>query len=151
MPHIHELHDFVVAVYIVYDGKVLLVNHPRYGHWVAPGGHIELDEDPEQTLYREITEETGLQVEILSSKPAVDSPGTKFLLTPNYLDVHNANPPHKHISLTYFARAKDGAFVLSAEHTDMKWFSKDDLQAPTYNISSAVQFYAQEAIKGEGT
>lgn len=36
MPHIHEKYDFVVSLLIVPDGKVLLVNHPRYGKWLSP-------------------------------------------------------------------------------------------------------------------
>ncbi|HET6925151.1 MAG TPA: NUDIX domain-containing protein [Candidatus Saccharimonadales bacterium] len=146
MPHIHELYDFTVAVFIVHDGKVLLVNHPRYNKWIPPGGHIELDEDPEQALYREIEEETGLKVEILSTKPVVESPETKFILTPNYVDVHEANLPHRHIALTYFARAASPDFRLSAEHTDMRWFMPDELEKPEYKLSPAVQFYAREAL-----
>jgi ADP-ribose pyrophosphatase YjhB (NUDIX family) len=52
MPHIHELYDFVVTVFIVHKDKVLLVHHPRYGKWIPMGGHIELDEDPEEALFR---------------------------------------------------------------------------------------------------
>jgi ADP-ribose pyrophosphatase YjhB (NUDIX family) len=96
MPHIHDLYDFTITVFIVYDNHVLLVNHPKYNKWIPMGGHIELDEDVEEALFREIKEETGLDVEILSNKPSIDSPETKFLLTPNYLDVHQANPPHYH-------------------------------------------------------
>jgi hypothetical protein len=47
----------------------------------------------------------------------------KFLLTPNYVNVHEANPPHKHIFFTYFAKAADDSFVKSDEHDDMKWFA----------------------------
>lgn len=147
MPHIHEKFDFTVTAFIVYDGSVLLVNHPRYQKWIPVGGHIELDEDPEEALYREIVEETGLQdIEVLSERPPVTSPETKFLLTPNYIDVHEANPPHKHISLTYFVKAGNNQHVLSDEHTDMRWFSVDDLQDPQYQLTPSVQFYGAQAI-----
>lgn len=147
MPHINELYDFTITVFIVFEDKVLLVNHPRYNKWIPIGGHIELDEDPGTALYREIEEETGLKVTILSHSPQFKSDGTKPLLTPNYLDVHDANPPHKHISLTYFALASDANFVLSDEHDDMKWFSAEDLTKNSYNLSEAVIFYAKDAIR----
>ena len=146
MPHIHEQFDFTVGVYIVFNQKVLLVNHPRYGHWIPIGGHIELDEDPDQALFREIQEEAGLEVEILSTKPGFASPGTKTLLTPHYLDVHEANLPHHHINLTYFARATSDTAVLSDEHTALRWFSLADLADQQFNLSPAVQFYGREAI-----
>jgi ADP-ribose pyrophosphatase YjhB (NUDIX family) len=147
MAHIHEKYDFVISVYIVFGDKVLLVNHPRYNMWVPMGGHIELDEDPEQAIFREIKEETGLEVEILSDKPTISSPGTKFIFTPNFVDVHVANPPHKHIALTYFARATTNKHVLSDEHSDINWLSEADLEKPEYNLSEAVKFYSRAAIK----
>lgn len=147
MPHIHELYDFVVTVFIVHDNKVLLVHHPRYDKWIPMGGHIELDEDVESALYREVAEETGLEVEILSTKPAVETTDTKFLLTPNYVDVHEANAPHKHIAFVYFARAKNNQHTLSAEHSDIHWLGAADLDKPEYNLSKSVKFYCQEAIK----
>ncbi|HET9174467.1 MAG TPA: NUDIX domain-containing protein [Candidatus Saccharimonadales bacterium] len=149
MPHIHELYDFTVTFFIVYNGKVLLVHHPRYGKWIPPGGHIELNEDPEQALYREIAEETGLEVEILASKPKLTSTDTKFILTPNYIDVHEANPPHRHIALTYFARAKSPHFVKSDEHIELKWFTPMELHDSRYNLSDSVKFYAVNAMAAE--
>jgi 8-oxo-dGTP pyrophosphatase MutT (NUDIX family) len=147
MPHIHEKYDFTVTFFIVFDNRVLLVNHPRYGKWIPPGGHIELDEDPEEALFREIEEETGLEVEILSSRLSLKSPGTKFLLTPNFVDVHEANPPHKHISFIYFAVAKSDKSVLSSEHDDMHWVPQSKLSAVEYKLDGAVQFYANQAIE----
>lgn len=147
MSHIHHLYDFTITVFIVNKaGKVLLVNHPRYNKWIPIGGHIELDEDPEQALYREIAEETGLEVTILSDKPNVTSKGTKFILTPSYVDAHEANLPHQHISFNYFALAHSDAFTKSDEHTDMRWFSKEELNNPIYNISESVRYGCSAAI-----
>lgn len=144
MPHINEKYDFVISVYIVYKDKVLLVNHPRYNMWIPMGGHVELDEDPEQALLREIEEETGLDVDILADKPKFSH--TKFLYAPRYMDVHDANPPHKHIALVYFARAKTDKHVMSTEHTDMKWLSLEDLNKPEFNLSESVKFYCKQAL-----
>ncbi|MBJ6107717.1 NUDIX domain-containing protein [Hymenobacter sp. BT523] len=46
------------------DGKVLLVRHANHNVWVAPGGMVEVDEDPKQAAIREMEEETGCQVEV---------------------------------------------------------------------------------------
>jgi 8-oxo-dGTP pyrophosphatase MutT (NUDIX family) len=147
MPHIHDKYDFVVTVFIVYNNKVLLVHHPRYGKWIPMGGHIELDEDPEETLFREIKEETGLEVEILSETPNINQNDTKFIYTPSYVDVHEANPPHKHISLVYFAKAKNDKHVVSDEHEDIRWLSLSDLDKLEYDLSGSVKFYCRQAIK----
>jgi 8-oxo-dGTP pyrophosphatase MutT (NUDIX family) len=147
VPHIHDQYDFVITVFIVHGGKVLLVNHPRYNKWIPMGGHIELDEDPEEALFREIKEETGLEVEILSKKPEIDQHDTKFIYTPRYIDVHEASAPHKHIALVYFAKAKNNKHRLSDEHKAIKWLSLKDLGKSKYALSESVKFYAKEAVK----
>lgn len=150
MGHIHENYDYVTTVFLVHDGKVLFANHPRYGKWVPIGGHIELDEDPEEALFREIKEETGLEAEILSEKPDV-IPGsdTKLIFRPNYVDVYDANPPHRHIAFIYFARTKSDAFVKSDEHVEIKWLNLEDLQDPAYDLTPTLKFYAAKAIEAD--
>ncbi|HEX8763162.1 MAG TPA: NUDIX domain-containing protein [Candidatus Saccharimonadales bacterium] len=148
MGHIHEKYDFVVTVFIVHDDKVLFVNHPRYGLWVPIGGHVEMDEDPEQALFREIKEETGLEVEVLSDKALEPVEAeNKFLFRPNYLGVYDATPDHRHISFNYFVRASNPDAVMSDEHTDMKWLGIDDLQNPDFDLTPSLRFYAKEAIQ----
>lgn len=152
MAHIHELYDFTVGLFVVFDGKVLMVNHPRYNLWLAPGGHVELDEDTDQTLFRELQEETGYKpddVEVLSSKPDIKSsdPGFKSLFTPNYMDVHEANAPHKHVALVYFLKAKHGKHVKSDEHSEAKWFTAGDFENGRYNIPADTKFFAKQAIE----
>jgi ADP-ribose pyrophosphatase YjhB (NUDIX family) len=147
MPHIHEQYDFTVGFFIVFDKKVLLVNHPRYDMWLCPGGHIELDEDPEEALFREIKEETGLDVEIISSKPDLVIPGTKYIYMPAYISVHDANPPHRHIGMTYYARAKSSANLKSDEHSEAKWFSVTELDDGQYSLHPEIRHFAKEAIK----
>jgi len=147
VPHIHDQYDFTVSVFIVFEDKILLVNHPRYGKWLPIGGHIELDEDPEEALFREVKEETSLEVEILSTKPNLNEKDVKFIFTPNYVDVHLANPPHKHIGLIYFAKSKNDQHIQSEEHTDIQWLTIDELEEPKYGLNESIKFYAREAIK----
>lgn len=147
MPHINELYDFTVTVFIVFENTVLLVHHPRYDKWIPMGGHIELDEDVDEALHREIKEETGLEVEILSTKPSIKSVGTKFMYTPNYVDVHEANPPHKHISFVYFAKASTNDHSKSDEHLAIHWVRQSDLDNEIYNLSESVKFYCHAALE----
>lgn len=46
-------------------GHVVFVRHPERG-WEIPGGHLNAGESPEDALIREVHEETGLVVEIMS-------------------------------------------------------------------------------------
>lgn len=148
MAHIHKLIDFVVVIYVVYRDKVLLIYHRELDKWLPIGGHIELDEDPEQALFREVKEECGLEIEVLGEKPSIRSEGRKFLYSPIFLDIHKISEIHKHIGLYYFAKAKTDKVVLNKkEHKKIRWFGEEELDDPKFDIDKAVKFYAREALK----
>lgn len=149
MAHIHERIDFVVSINIVYHDKILMIHHKKLERWLPIGGHVELDEDPEQAVYREAKEESGLDIEIIGTKPDFESPGTKFLIAPAYMDIHDIPPGnHKHIGLVYFARATTDEVILAPEeHHAIHWLSEEELEHPDYNLSPAIIFFAKQAIK----
>ena len=45
---------FTVAVFVVWEGKVLLHRHRKLGMWLPPGGHIEKVELPDEAAVREV-------------------------------------------------------------------------------------------------
>jgi len=149
MAHIHELIDFTVDVFIVYDNKVLLIFHKKHNMWLQIGGHIELHENPNEALFREVKEECGLEIEIVGKKePEMQVQGHTFLYAPSFMNIHDINQTHKHIALVYIAKAKSDKFVLAErEHNDIRWFSSEDLENPEFNINEAVKFYAKEALE----
>ena len=118
MAHIHEKIDFTVAIFVVHDGKILLIHHRQLDKWLPLGGHIELDEDPEQAALREAKEESGLDVELLGERPPTTGPGTRALIPPRFLDIHRINETHEHIGMIYWARPKAGS-ALRADRTNL--------------------------------
>lgn len=148
MPHIHEKIDFTVAVFIVKDGKVLLVHHRKLNKWLPIGGHIELEEDPEQAALREAFEEIGFEVELVGERPPTTEAGTRALIAARFLDIHRISETHEHIGMIYFARPKNGAMKLAeAEHHDICWRGTDELDALEPAMSGAVKWYCRKAIE----
>jgi 8-oxo-dGTP pyrophosphatase MutT (NUDIX family) len=138
MPHLHEKIDFTVAIIVVHDQKVLLVHHRQLNQWLPLGGHIELDEDPEQAALREAREESGLEVELIGERPPTTSPGTRALIAPRFLDIHRISDTHEHIGMIYVARPRDGRLALAAsEHHEIRWCSAGDLNELTPPIKTA--------------
>jgi 8-oxo-dGTP pyrophosphatase MutT (NUDIX family) len=148
MAHIHEKIDFTVAIFVVSDGRVLLVHHRQLGRWLPLGGHIELDEDPEQAALREAEEESGLKVELIGDRPPTTGPGTRALIAPRFLDIHRITGTHEHIGMIYWARPKTGeARLAAAEHHDIRWCSAADLDTLQPPMSDAVKWYCRKAIE----
>src|SRR3989339_812492 len=147
MPHIHEKIDFVADVFIVYKDRVLIRKHDKYDKWLAVGGHIELDEDPNQAAIREVKEEVGLDINLYGNPPDL-SPNLNYkeLIPPIYLNQHRVNPTHEHITLTYFALAKTSNLNLSLTEKSeaIHWFTEEDLLK--YDLKEDIRFYAQQAL-----
>lgn len=148
MPHIHEKIDFTVAIFVVHEGKVLVIHHRNLDQWLPLGGHIELDEDPEQAALREAKEESGLDVELLGDRAPTTGPGTRALIAPRFLDIHRITATHEHIGMIYWARPRNGTLTLaSAEHHEIRWCGIADLDALQPLMSDAVKWYCRKAIE----
>jgi 8-oxo-dGTP pyrophosphatase MutT (NUDIX family) len=148
MAHIHEKIDFTVAIFVVHDKKILLIHHRKLNAWLPLGGHIELDEDPEQAALREAKEESGLDVILLGERPPTTGPGTRALIAPRFLDIHRISDTHEHIGLIYWARPKNSADAKCAtgEHHDIRWCSAAELDTLQPRMSEAVKWYCCKAI-----
>ena len=154
MPHIHEKIDFTVEVYIVHENKVLLRKHDKYKIWLSIGGHIELHEDPIEALIREVREEVGLEISIYdrnkdNNPPAFSTSDYKELITPMFRNRHRINPTHEHVTESHFAYA-DSDKVRPATYEqqgEWKWFSREDLLDPQYQIKPHIRHYALSALE----
>jgi 8-oxo-dGTP pyrophosphatase MutT (NUDIX family) len=148
MAHLHDKIDFTVAIFVVRDGKVLLIHHRQLDRWLPLGGHIELDEDPEQAALREAKEESGLDVELIGERPPTTGAGTRALIAPRFLDIHRITDTHEHIGMIYWARPLNGTLALAAsEHHDIRWCAAQDLDPLQPPMSAAVRWYCLRAIE----
>jgi 8-oxo-dGTP pyrophosphatase MutT (NUDIX family) len=128
-----------------------LIHHRKLDKWLPLGGHIELDEDPEQAALREAKEESGLEVELIGERPPTTEPGTRALIGPRFLDIHRINDTHEHIGLIYWARPKGGAVELAVEeHHDIRWCTSAELDTVQPPMSDAVKWYCRKAISEIG-
>lgn len=151
MPHIHDKIDFTVEVFIVCSGKVLLRLHDKYNIWLSVGGHVELDEEPNQAALREVKEETGLDVVLYDrNRPFVKkTEDYEELISPYFMNIHAINETHKHIGMVYFAESKSMEVVPENESDssdNWKWLTKEELEN-MQDLEGHIRFYALKALE----
>jgi len=150
MPHIHTTPghiDHTVEVFIVHNGKVLLRKHDKYGIWLGVGGHIELDEDPNQAAIREVMEEVGLDIKLVAPKDFANfkTEGYQELLPPVFVNRHRINDAHEHVTYTYFATSQSDNVTPEAPNDEWQWLTKADLEA-NESLRPNVKHYALTAL-----
>jgi colanic acid biosynthesis protein WcaH len=100
----------VDAVIVIKNSLLLLKrsNQPAKGFWWFAGGRIHKGESLEQTLRREIKEETGLE-----------------LKTHKLINVYSRVFPQRHdITIAYLCTCKEGKVTLNDEHSEYELFRK---------------------------
>lgn len=152
MPHIHEKIDFTISVFIVNKNRVLIRKHDKYSIWIGVGGHIELDEDPNQAALREAKEEVGLEIELVGYKPSYEHPGKAVhLIPPRFLNRHFISENHEHVDLIYLATSKTNTVVPENQNDEWAWLSENELDDPKYNLSETIKLYAKTALEEAGS
>lgn len=146
MAHIHEKIDFVVEVFIIYNNKVLLRFHDKYKIWLSVGGHIELDEDPNQAALREVKEEVGLNVKLYDGNLLFryEEKHNRQLVPPIALGRHSITQTHEHVVSIYFAVADTDEVIPERESDQWKWVGIDELK--DMELKPDILFYAKEAL-----
>lgn len=162
MPHIHtepDQIDYTTDVFIVYKDKVLFRFHDKHKKWLVPGGHIELDETPQQAAVREVKEEVGLDIELYTpyilpifsenDSSALASPEYQELIPPQGMNIHSVSKDHKHISLVYFAKSETDK-IIEPEGEEKSggciWLTKTEMVAHS-ELHESMKNYGLKALE----
>jgi len=121
--------DLVVAGFLIYNDKVLLIHHKKLDLWLPPGGHIDKDETPDDALKREFKEELNIDIKILNKNEVPNSGNIrKQLAIPFYANVHNVGD-HDHCCLYYLCKLKNPEKIVinKNEVKNFDWSSIEEL------------------------
>jgi len=100
---------------------LILKNTTDNPQWELPGGLLEMGEDMESGLKREVKEETGIEISVEKLVVTWDYWLESFRFKDNkVLDV-------RVIGLAYFCSKTGGKIKLSHEHSQYKWATKKEL------------------------
>ena len=117
--------NVAVKAFIVNENdELLLVKRSdddlhKPGVWEVPGGRLESGEDPFEGLKREVSEETGLEINIR-----------------NPLRIHHFTREDggKITMITFYCRTRGRDVRLSNEHTDHIWIDIDGAYSKIFDV-----------------
>lgn len=102
------------AVVFNKKGKILLIRRSvktsRAGGWDLPGGAVDKGEDPIKSIVRETKEETGIEI---------------FDVVPVHVISYESKGDFA-VIVGYSAHAKGEKVILSWEHDEYKWVTKEE-------------------------
>jgi len=123
-----------VGAVIICDGKILLEKRkgePGRGKWTVPGGLVELGESAEQTVMREVKEETNLEVE-----------------QPKLIDVVNnvtldedGRIKYHFLIVDYFVKLKGGKLKAADDAAELKWVKFSEVE--NYDLTKSFREFFQ--------
>lgn len=107
-----------IGAVIARGGKVLLArrgSEPGRNKWSVPGGLVELGETVEETIVREVKEETNLDVEVHSLVDVVN----------NLVRDEEGKLRYHFVILDFFAKVKGGTLRAGSDLLEAKWVPLD--------------------------
>lgn len=99
------------------DDKVLLLQKPRRGWWVAPGGKMEPGESVKDSCIREFREETGIYLK---------NPNIKGIFT--FIIKDGDKIVSEWMMFTFFSTNSDGIHVEESEEGKIVWHNLEDVK-----------------------
>ncbi len=106
----------VAVAALISDGeRVVLVRRaavPAIGYWALPAGYMDADELPEEALVREVAEETGLTVRVVSLHAIAPLAGWA---------------ERRGILLLYLAEPASGELAAHDDASEARWFTAGEI------------------------
>jgi 8-oxo-dGTP diphosphatase len=129
-----------VGALIIEDGRILLVergHEPLKGYWSLPGGAVDTGERLEAALHREVREETGLEVRIISlieiyERIMLDDAG---------------RPEYHYVLMDYLCRVVNGTPCAADDAEKVGWFTTaevNDLKITEGTVAVILKAFAAQ-------
>jgi 8-oxo-dGTP diphosphatase len=116
-----------VGALIFEDGKILLVERgkePLKGYWSLPGGVVETGEKLEEAIRREVSEETGLDVEPYSMFEIFE----RIIPDSQSRPDSGGKPEYHYVLIDYLCRRVAGVAAPASDVSRVEWVAEQNLR-----------------------
>lgn len=115
---------YTASSYVIDDeDRLLVLYHKKFQKWLQPGGHIERGEEAWQCALREVFEETGIRIDIVSKTPLI----VKEYHTPIGIQID-----YQFLGIPF-----NTDIVFNEEAKEARWIRKEDFQ--TLNVAEDLE------------
>src|SRR5438034_3565159 len=116
---------------VIEGGRALLIrrgNEPLMGQWSIPGGTLELGETLREGTARELTEETGLEVNVIEMIEVFERINFGRGADETWTTMEERRRPRFHfVIVDYLCERISGEAVAGGDVTDVAWASETEL------------------------
>jgi bis(5'-nucleosidyl)-tetraphosphatase len=131
------------VIFRVGNGNEYLLLHYEAGHWDFVKGHVEKGESEEETVKREILEETGLKTNTFLSD---------FRERINYFYRRRGRTVSKEVIFYLVKNVGEEKVTISGEHIGYQWLPyREALERLTYKNAKETLRKAEEYLQGSGS
>ena len=123
-----------IGAVMICNGKILLEkrrSEPGRGKWSIPGGLVELGESIEQTVVREVKEETSLEVE-----------NPELIDVVNYITMDEIGKIKYHfVMVDYFVKLRGGTLKAADDAAELRWVTLGEVEK--YDLTKTFRAFFQ--------
>ena len=116
---------YVASAIIIRNGRIMMIKHPELNKWLFPGGHVEINESPVDTVLREVMEEVGCVIQLKNYYSAVEyRDNSSDTICLPYLILQEKQKDHYHIDFIYVAEFVEQR--KSTEKNEIIWIDSNE-------------------------
>lgn len=116
--------DLTATAFVFHKNRVLLIHHRKLDRWLPPGGHIDINETPDEAAVREVFEETGVSAKLI---PNHDFAADHVRPLPIEANVHSVGDHDHYVQAFVGVADSDDVSASKRELKNVKWVSRDEI------------------------
>lgn len=140
-PEANSVVPSVVAIVQDAEGRILMIHKTDNDKWALPGGGHDIGESIETSVIREVKEETGYDVEVVTL--------TGIYTNPRHVMAYDDGEVRQQFSIAFKARLMSGDARTSSESDRVEWLTREEIAE--LNVHPSMRQRIKDALDYSGS